>query len=104
MQRSVANNLGDIAKDHPELAVAVCRRWLEQPGREWIVKHALRLLVKQGRAGALALSGAGAKPKLRVEAARVTPAKVALGGAVKFSFTLVSAAKSAQELMVDYAV
>lgn len=102
VQRSVANNLGDIAKDHPDLAVKVCRAWL--PGREWIVKHALRLLVKQGHPGALAVLGAGAKPKVRVEDARVTPAKVAIGGAVKFSFVVVSAAKSAQDLVVDYAV
>ena len=27
VQRSVANNLNDIGKDHPEVAVAVCRRW-----------------------------------------------------------------------------
>ncbi len=102
VQRSVANNLGDIAKDHPDLAVEVCRRWL--PGREWIVRHALRLLVKQGHAGALSILGAGAKPPVRIENARVTPAKVALGGAVRFSFALVSAAKAAQDLLVDYAV
>jgi 3-methyladenine DNA glycosylase AlkC len=61
VQRSVANNLNDIGKDHPDLAVEVCGRWsiAAKPGRAWIVKHALRSLVKKGHGGALALMGAG---------------------------------------------
>jgi 3-methyladenine DNA glycosylase AlkC len=59
VQRSVANNLNDISKDHPEVAVDVCRRWLVDatPGRRWIVQHALRSLVKQGHRGGAAAAG-----------------------------------------------
>src|SRR4029453_10690801 len=48
VQRSVPNNLNDIGKDHPEIAIDVCRRWMADatPARAWIVKHALRSLVK----------------------------------------------------------
>ncbi len=57
VRRSVANHLGDIAKDHPELAFSVCRRWLKQasPGRAWTVRHAVRHPAKHGVAAALAL-------------------------------------------------
>ncbi len=57
--RSVANHLGDLAKDDPALAVATAARWLERPTEErrWVVRHGLRHLVKLGHQDALALQG-----------------------------------------------
>ncbi|HEY0710691.1 MAG TPA: DNA alkylation repair protein, partial [Polyangia bacterium] len=59
VQRSVANNLNDISKDHPDVAVAVARRWMNPPseGRAWIVRHALRSLIKRGDLPTLAIFG-----------------------------------------------
>jgi 3-methyladenine DNA glycosylase AlkC len=106
VQRSVANNLNDIGKDHPDLAVATCRAWLEDasPGRRWIVSHALRSLVKKGHSGALDLMGAGAKPSVRIDGFRLSPERIKIGGRLRFAFELVSTARKAQELLVDYAV
>jgi 3-methyladenine DNA glycosylase AlkC len=61
VRRSVANNLNDISKDHPDLAVEVCARWSVQasPERRWLIRHGLRTLVKQGHEGALAVLGYG---------------------------------------------
>jgi 3-methyladenine DNA glycosylase AlkC len=52
VRRSVANHLGDIAKDHPGIAFDVCEAWLAElkqvgdenarENRRWIVRHALR--------------------------------------------------------------
>ena len=58
VQRSVANNLNDIAKDHPALVVETCRRWLRGAGegRRYIASHALRSLVKAGDPAALRAS------------------------------------------------
>lgn len=57
VRRSVANHLGDIAKDHPELAYKICRRWAvgASEERKWIIRHAVRLPAKKGVAEALAL-------------------------------------------------
>jgi 3-methyladenine DNA glycosylase AlkC len=106
VQRSVANNLNDIGKDHPDLAVEVCGRWsiAAKQGRAWIVKHALRSLVKKGHAGALALMGAGAAPRVRIDKVRLSPRNVMLGGRLQISFEIVSTARTAQTLIVDYAV
>lgn len=43
VRRSVANHLGDIAKDHPEKVFALCERWLEDatPERKWLIRHAV---------------------------------------------------------------
>jgi len=114
VRRSVANNLNDIAKDHPDVVVAVCRRWLEEvrsdrPSahalhRRWLVNHALRSLVKAGHPGALELMGAGAKPKIKLSDVRISPKRVKKGGRVECTLSLVSAARASQDLLIDYVV
>lgn len=49
VQKSVANAMNDILKDHPELGRAVLERWAEDAGKErrWIIKHALRNFLKR---------------------------------------------------------
>jgi 3-methyladenine DNA glycosylase AlkC len=106
VRRSVANNLNDIAKDHPDLVVDACRRWLvdASANRKWIVSHALRSLVKAGHPGALELMGAGAKPKVRIEDVQIAPKRVKKGGRVECTLSLVSAARAPQDLLIDYVV
>lgn len=58
VRRSVANHLGDIAKDHPDVVFDVCEKWLAEVAdsheadrasdRRWIVRHALRHPAKKG--------------------------------------------------------
>lgn len=57
VRRSVANHIGDIAKDHPELAFEISERWLEGASleRKWIIRHALRYPAKKGSMAALRL-------------------------------------------------
>lgn len=57
VRRSVANHLGDIAKDHPDTAFATCERWLAGASKErkWVIRHALRHPAKKGVKAALQL-------------------------------------------------
>jgi 3-methyladenine DNA glycosylase AlkC len=65
VRRSVANHLGDIAKDHLGLALEVCQRWLREvkqsdgtraaANRRWIVRHALRHPAKMGNDRAITI-------------------------------------------------
>jgi 3-methyladenine DNA glycosylase AlkC len=50
VRRSVANHLGDIAKDHPKLVFELCERWLSgaSPERKWLIRHALRYPANKG--------------------------------------------------------
>ncbi|MBE1301236.1 MAG: DNA alkylation repair protein [Alteromonadaceae bacterium] len=59
VRRSVANNLNDIAKDHPEEVIAFCSSIKDNTDRntERLIKHACRTLIKDGHEGALALFG-----------------------------------------------
>lgn len=106
VQRSVANNLNDIGKDHPDLLVELCRRWsiAASPDRKWIVQHALRSLVKKGHPGALALLGVGDRPDIRITGVDLAPRRVSVGGKLRFSFTIASTGKRAQDLLIDYTV
>lgn len=58
VRRSVANNLNDISKDHPDLALDIAARWLgAHPDTDRVVRHACRGLLKKGHPRALALFG-----------------------------------------------
>lgn len=54
---SVANHVGDIAKDHPDVAFDICARWLKGASseRKWIIRHALRHPAKKNVREALRL-------------------------------------------------
>jgi 3-methyladenine DNA glycosylase AlkC len=57
VRRSVADHVGDIAKDHPELAFEMCERWLAGASaeRKWLIRHAVRHPAKKGVKAALRL-------------------------------------------------
>jgi len=57
VRRSVANHLGDIAKDHPDLVFQICENWLEDASKErkWLIRHALRHPPKKEHPQALEL-------------------------------------------------
>ncbi len=104
VRRSVANNLNDIAKDHPELVAETAAAWLmgATKNRQRLVRHACRTLIKQGHEGTLRAFGYvpldGLKAQLKIE----TPV-VDFGSALEFSFDIGSGPFH-QQLMVDYAI
>lgn len=58
VRRSVANNLNDISKDQPELVLALAKSWQGHSEKtDWIIKHALRTLLKKRHNQALSLFG-----------------------------------------------
>jgi 3-methyladenine DNA glycosylase AlkC len=75
VRRSVANHLGDIAKDHLELAFDVCEKWLKEldrsdvadvaENRRWIVRHAVRHPAKKGIARAIKVRELASRAKKR---------------------------------------
>jgi 3-methyladenine DNA glycosylase AlkC len=105
VRKSVANHLNDIGKDHPDLLVEIVSGWDREDKRTaWIVKHALRTLIKKGDPRALALVGTTGKAQVRVEAFSVTPARVRLGSHVTIGAEIVSTTDELQHLVADYAV
>jgi 3-methyladenine DNA glycosylase AlkC len=106
VRRSVANNLNDIGKDHPERLVRVLRLWMTgaSDARRGLVRHALRSLVKQGHPGALAILGAGERAAALLEVIRIEPRAVAMGDSVTIAVGIRSTSASTQRLLADLRV
>ncbi len=105
--RSVANHLNDIAKTEPQWVLDALQRW-RQAGRQqpvelqWISRHALRTLVKQGHPPALQFLGFRSQPKIEVRDFELHADTVRAGDTLEFSFVL--RASRAESLMVDYVI
>ena len=106
VRRSVANNLNDLGKVHPELLIRTCASWLEDasPDRRALVAHALRSAAKRGSADALQLLGYRQESSVSIENVRFTPRRVAIGGHVSIRFRVCSRSRARQNLRVDVAV
>jgi 3-methyladenine DNA glycosylase AlkC len=106
VRRSVANNLNDIGKDHPELLAATAKHWLKGASQErrWIVQHALRSAVKRGEAGALDVLGFGKSAEAEVTGARITPKRAPMGEKVHIAFGLTNTSAKAQRVLVDFCI
>ena len=105
VRKSVANHLNDISKDHPQLVIDTLTCWREDAGAErlWIIRHALRTLVKKGDPAALALLGFD-RPQVSLRDMRIEPDHIRLGDSLVFSFTLQSESDEAQNLIIDYLI
>lgn len=105
VRRSVANNLNDIGKDHPQLLLDICRRWQaeDQGASDWIIRHATRSLVKAGHPGVFGVLGYSALPKVKIEKFALGNSRVTLGDALEFSLVLTSEQQS-QKCVIDFAV
>ncbi|MCP3063162.1 DNA alkylation repair protein [Myxococcus sp. K38C18041901] len=105
VRRSVANNLNDIGKDHPDVLVKVAKKWMKDatPEREWLVRHALRFAIKRGEPSALEVVGAGKPSGIEVRATQL-PKRAKLGGAMDVRFVVANRSRKEQSLVVDLAV
>lgn len=105
VRRSVANHLNDHSKSHPDWVLDQLERWPREPAEtRWIVRHALRNLVKAGHPRALALVGASPGARVQVQGFALTPARLRLGQTLTLDARLVSTARSPQKLVIDYAI
>jgi 3-methyladenine DNA glycosylase AlkC len=105
VRKSVANHLNDIAKDRPDWLLARLADWPQDDARTaWIVRHALRTLIKQGDPGALALIGVGHGAAVSVRDFAITPAAVRLGERIAIRANIVSDSPADQRLVVDYRI
>jgi 3-methyladenine DNA glycosylase AlkC len=105
VQRSVANNLNDISKDHPELVLDVCERWKgSSKSADWIIKRACRSLLKSGDRRAMLLFGFGDPISMEVVDVGLNPQTVAIGGDVQLSFTLRVETKKRCRVRLEYVV
>lgn len=106
VRRSVANNLNDIGKDHPELLVETARRWLlgASAERQWLIRHGLRSLIKSGHTGALSALDFGEIGDVSLSNVAIVPAQPPIGDSVSVTFDLLNESGEPQRLLVDLRV
>ena len=105
VRKSVANNLNDISKDHPQLAIKIATKWISKnPNTDWIVKHGLRTLLKKGNPEALALFNLGDSSKVTVSDLSFTKTRYKIGSKIEFSFGLVNQHRQPQKIRIEYAI
>lgn len=104
VRRSVANNLNDISKDHPQRVLDWGKHWYgKHPHSNWIIKHACRSLLKQGHPDALALFGYKKPEHIEVKNLQL-PRQLHLGESLDFSFILQTTARRLGKLRIEYAI
>ncbi len=105
--RSVANHLNDISKSNPTVVLETLKRWKTQRKQSatelnWMTRHSLRTLVKQGNADALHLLGFHSNSQIIVSDFELAPSKVKIGEAIDFAFTL--HVEKTEALLIDYVI
>lgn len=105
VRRSVANNLNDISKDNPDIALQLARNWKGlSPETDWIVKHGCRTLLKKGVTEALSLFGFEDPGHVRVAGLSLDKKELPIGGDLRFSFTVENNSRRPALLRLEYTV
>jgi len=105
VQKSVANNLNDISKDHPELVLDICERWQgSSKNADWIIKRACRTMLKEGNKRAMLLFGFGDPKSIHVEKLALDKKSVTIGDKVRLSFVLDVQTKKKCKVRLEYVV
>jgi hypothetical protein len=105
VQKSVANNLNDISKTHPDLVIKIAKEWYgKNEITDWIVKHACRTLLKKGNRDALAIFEFDNVSSVDVEGFALDATSISIGEDISFSFTVLTkeATKARLEYGIDY--
>ena len=105
VRRSVANNLNDIAKDHPELVADIAEKWMKDASkdRKRLIRHACRTLIKEGHTKALKVLGFE-PPELQQAELTIQTPEVLFGSALEFSLSLQSGVEHEQPMMIDFVI
>ena len=103
VRRSVANNLNDIAKDHPEIVADIAEKWMRgaSKNREKLIRHGCRTLIKNGHKRVLRVFGYES-PKVQQAIIDIKTPEVVFGNALEFSLSILSDSLHPQSLMIDY--
>lgn len=103
VRKSVANNLNDISRTHPELALAAAARWLTSPSPNagWVVERGLRTPIKRGEPNALALVGYGDPADLDV-CVPDFPDTAVVGDKALLKVRITNTGAAPQEVLAEY--
>lgn len=104
VRRSVANNLNDIAKDHPHIVLTIAKKWKgHSKETDAIIKHGSRTLLKQGHPEILNHYGLDSKG-LEISGFRIITPNVKLPESLEFEFSVANTNTESKHIRLEYAV
>jgi 3-methyladenine DNA glycosylase AlkC len=103
VRRSVANNLNDISKDHPDLVLDISTQW-QGIGKntDWLIKHACRTLLKAGHPEAMLLFGYAAPDDIHISDFQLSSREVSKGGKLEFTFQVKNQGQQTAKVRLEY--
>ncbi|MCP4152744.1 MAG: hypothetical protein GY757_33735 [bacterium] len=105
VRRSVANNINDISKDNPEVALELCEKWTgHSQETDGLIKHACRTMLKAGNKRAMVLFGYCDPAGIKVENLTLDKDKIQLGEALNFFFDITISAPGKSKVRLEYTV
>lgn len=103
VRKSVANNLNDISKTHPDVVAKIARDWYgENEYTNWVVKHGCRTLLKKGNREVLDIFGFADACHVQVKEFAITEQSLYIGEALSFSFAV--SAREATKIRLEYGI
>jgi 3-methyladenine DNA glycosylase AlkC len=105
VRRSVANNLNDLAKDHPALVLELVKKWFgKNADTDRIIKHGCRTLLKKGNIEILGLHGYDPKSRGVLKTFELPKTKVKIGEQLNFSIGFLNREKKQTAYRLEYAI
>lgn len=110
VRKSVANHLNDITKDNPDYVIQLLNSWKQQAtladskNIDWIIKQALRTLIKAGHPDALSLIDVQFGAEVKLDEFTVTQQKIRMNETLEFTAQLRSVSNQPQNIVLDYIV
>jgi len=105
VRKSVANNLNDISKDHPDLVVDIIKKWKgKSKNTDWILKHASRTLLKRGHHEVLDLFGTSSKTMFEIVHFAISHDQLSLGDTLTFDYKIVNKEQSSAKFRIEYVI
>lgn len=105
VRKSVANNLNDISKTHPDLIIKIAKNWYgDNEYTNWIVKHGCRTLLKKGNKDVLQIFGFTDSDNVSVDNFTLSDQSISIGEYLSFNFmiSVKQTAKIGLEYGIDY--
>jgi len=105
VRKSVANNLNDITKDNPDVAIRIAKKWKGYSrNTDWIIKHGCRTLLKKANNDALQLFGLDSSLACSVTDFKLRSKNINIGDHLHFAFILVNEEPNDVALRIEYII
>ncbi|UQZ32618.1 hypothetical protein C2I18_03020 [Paenibacillus sp. PK3_47] len=110
VRKSVANNLNDIAKDHPEVVISIAQRWKGKSElTDWIVRHGCRSLIRKADPQIMELFGYAAHqadetPLVTEASILAEPDILQIGSSCELSYHLLIREGEPVRIRIEYGI